>query len=124
VRYLLDSNICILLLGSEAPGIKSRLRECDEGDVGISAITLAEVALGSWNGKLPPPEILDAFTRDVPPLPFDAAAAACYARLPFKRRNFDRLIAAHAVSLGLTLVTNNEADFQDIPGLAVENWAS
>lgn len=58
----------------------------------------------------------------VPPLPFDRAAADVYAGLPFRRARYDRLIAAHALSLGLTLVTNNERDFQDIPGLRIENW--
>ena len=45
-----------------------------------------------------------------------------YCEIPFKRNRFDRLIAAHALSLGLTLVTNNEADFSDISGLGIENW--
>lgn len=58
----------------------------------------------------------------VNPLPFDKNAADIYTRLPFKRAAFDRLIAAHALSLDLTLVTNNESDFADVPGLRVENW--
>lgn len=59
----------------------------------------------------------------VPVLPFDAHAAEIYVRVPFKRARFHRLIAAHALSLGLTLITNNEADFIDLPALRVENWA-
>jgi tRNA(fMet)-specific endonuclease VapC len=55
-------------------------------------------------------------------LPFDEAAARAYARLPFKRGRFDRLLAAHALSLDLTVITNNERDFSDIAGLRVENW--
>ena len=43
-------------------------------------------------------------------------------KLPFKRARFDRLLAAHALSLGVTIITNNEADFADVPELAVENW--
>ncbi len=50
------------------------------------------------------------------------AAADAYARLPFKRRSFDRLIAAHAVAAGLTLITRNVADFADVPELVVEDW--
>lgn len=57
-----------------------------------------------------------------PVVPFDVAAARIYSRLPFKRGTFDRLIAAHALALGATLVTNNEADFTDIPDLRIENW--
>jgi tRNA(fMet)-specific endonuclease VapC len=65
----------------------------------------------------------------VPALPFDNEAAANYgiiraAVLDRKRDALDRLIAAHAVSLSLTLVTNNEADFKDYPGLSLENWVA
>ena len=62
------------------------------------------------------------FTK-VSVLAFDVAAAATFARLPLKRGSFDRLIAAHALSLGLTLVTDNERHFADVPGLSIENWA-
>jgi tRNA(fMet)-specific endonuclease VapC len=55
-------------------------------------------------------------------LPFDEAAAREYARLPFKRARFDRLLAAHALSIGATIITNNEADFADVPDLKIENW--
>jgi len=55
-------------------------------------------------------------------MPFDRDASLAYGGLPFRRGSFGRLIAAHALSLGLTLVTNNEADFADVPGLKVENW--
>lgn len=75
-------------------------------------------------GKAPGHALLSAFVELVPILPFDDRAAVAYASLPFRRARFDRLIAAHALSLGLTLVTNNEADFADIPGLRVENWAA
>ena len=56
-------------------------------------------------------------------LAFDAAAARVHAELPFLRGSSDRLIAAHALSLGLILVTNNERDFKDLSALKVENWA-
>jgi tRNA(fMet)-specific endonuclease VapC len=55
-------------------------------------------------------------------LPFDDAAARAYARMPFRRGRFDRLLAAHALSLDATVVTNNLSDFADIPGLKVEDW--
>lgn len=122
MKYLLDTNICILLLGGNVPRLRSRVEQCDEGELGMSAIVLAKLAFGSWHGKLPPMVTVDAFNRQVPVLPFDELAARLYARLPFKRGSFDRLIAAHALSLGLTLVTDNERDFADIPDLTVENW--
>lgn len=123
VKYMLDANICILLLGERAPPrLARRVLSCEEGELSTSAIVFAEVAWGSANGKLPPRDRLDRFVGDVTVLPFDAAAADRYATLPFRRGSFDRLIAAHALATGLTLVTNNEADFADIPGLAIENW--
>ena len=80
------------------------------------------VAYGTQIGKPPPPEVLEAFISAIPLLPFDEAAAREYARLPFKRARFDRLLAAHALSIGAIVVTNNEADFADVPGLKTENW--
>ena len=55
-------------------------------------------------------------------LDFDFKAAVAYAAIPFKRASYDRLIAAHALSHGLTVVTANVADFADVPGLLVEDW--
>lgn len=70
----------------------------------------------------PPPEVIAAFLKAIPVLEFGEAAAREYARLPFKRGKLHRLLAAHALSIGATVVTNNEADFADVPGLMVENW--
>ena len=67
-------------------------------------------------------EVLRAFVEEVPVLDFDHKAALAYAQLPFKRASFDRLIAAHAMSNELIVVTGNEKDFADVPGLKVENW--
>lgn len=122
-RYLIDSDLAIYSMGGEAGSpLNRRLAECYPGDVAISAISFAEVALGTWNGKPPRQDILDAFVRVIPIVAFDAAAAREYATLPFKRARFDRLLAAHALSIGATVVTNNAADFADVPGLTVENW--
>ena len=74
-------------------------------------------------GKPPTPEALAALVSVVPVLPFDDVAAKAYAKLPFKRARFDRLIGAHALSIGATVVTNNPGDFADVPGLKLENWA-
>lgn len=122
-HYLIDSDLAIYAMGGEADSVLNRrLASCYPGDVAISAISFAEVALGSWNGKSPRQEILDAFLRAIPLVAFDEAAAREYARLPFRRARFDRLLAAHALSIGATVITNNEADFADVPGLKTENW--
>ena len=99
-----------------------RLATLAPGDIAMSAISFSEVALGTQNQRPPPLEVLDAFVAAVPILPFDEAAARAYARLPFKRARFDRLLAAHALSIGAVIVTNNVADFADVPGLLVEDW--
>ncbi|WP_254912980.1 type II toxin-antitoxin system VapC family toxin [Novosphingobium sp. B 225] len=104
------------------PSLRERMIACEPGDIAISAISYAEVAYGTYVGKPPSEALLDAFVAVVPLVPFDQAAAEAYARLPFKRARFDRLLAAHALSIGATVVTNNEADFADVPGLKVENW--
>ncbi|MFM5949098.1 MAG: type II toxin-antitoxin system VapC family toxin [Novosphingobium sp.] len=122
-RFLIDSDLAIYSMGGAADSqLNQRLVECAPGDVAISAISFAEVALGTWNGKPPKQSVLDAFVRVIPIIEFDEAAAREYAKLPFKRARFDRLLAAHALSIGAVVVTNNEADFADVSGLAVENW--
>jgi tRNA(fMet)-specific endonuclease VapC len=125
MRYLLDSNILIkLALGTGGEALRARLAVCDEGDLVTSAVALAEVAYGSMNAKPPPLEQLRAFVEEVPVLDFDYKAALAYAALPFKRASFDRLIAAHALSHGLTVVTDNVKHFADVPALVVENWTA
>ena len=125
MRYLLDSNILIkLALGTGDEALRARLAVCDEGDLVTSAVALAEVAYGSMNAKPPPLEQLRAFVEEVPVLDFDYKAALAYAAFPFKRASFDRLIAAHALSHGLTVVTDNVKHFADVPALGVENWTA
>ena len=123
MKYLLDASIIIFALsGSATELLRQRMAACDEDDIVTSAIAFSEVARGSWNGKSPSLFVLDQFSQHVPVLPFDLLAAKYYADLPFKRASYDRLVAAHALSLDLTLVTNNDRDFDDVPGLLVEDW--
>lgn len=122
MKYLLDTNIIIALAMRGDASVIRHAAECDEGDLVTSAIALAEVAYGSARGDRPTLETLRSFVEEVPVLEFDYEAALAYAHLPFKRASFDRLIAAHALSRRLTIVTNNEQDFKDIVGLQVENW--
>lgn len=123
MKYLLDSNVIIALVMNDDEGVVRRAAECEAGDMVTSAIAYAEVVYGSVNSKPPAVEQLRAFVEEVPVLDFDFKAAQAYATLPFRRASYDRLIAAHALSHGLVVVTDNEADFADVPGLAVENWA-
>ncbi|HEV7342963.1 MAG TPA: type II toxin-antitoxin system VapC family toxin [Sphingopyxis sp.] len=122
IRYLIDANSAVYAMDDGHEVLTARIADHAPGEIAISTISYAEVAYGTYVGKPPPPEILEAFVAAIPLVPFDEAAAREYARLPFKRARFDRLLAAHALSLGVTVITNNEADFADVPGLTVENW--
>mgnify|MGYP003576929383 CR=1 FL=1 len=120
--FLLDANICIYLLAGISAEARRRVEACRPGEVVTSAIAYAEVMR-----KVPASDPVkvaqaEAIFSIVGVLSFDAAAARSYASIPFKRGTFDRLIAAHAMALDLTLVTNNEQDFADVPALKLENW--
>jgi tRNA(fMet)-specific endonuclease VapC len=122
VKYLFDSNIVIMTVLGIGEALQRRLAGCEDGDIVTSSIAYAEVAFGAVRGMPPAFEKLQAFVEEVPVLDFDYKAARAYATLPFKRASFDRLIAAHALSHGLIVVTDNETDFADVSGLVVENW--
>ena len=123
MKYLLDTNVIIALTMNNDSGVVARAGECDDGDMVTSAIAMAEVAFGSARAQPPGLDQLAAFVEEVPVLDFDYKAAVAYAAIPVKRASYDRLIAAHALSHGLTVVTANVADFADVPGLKLEDWS-
>jgi tRNA(fMet)-specific endonuclease VapC len=120
-QYLLDSNICIYLLSGSSSILTRRVADQAVGSLFISSITLAEIAVGFGNNVFDAPD-LNAMLAAIPVLDFGDGAARIFGTLPYRRSRFDRLIAAHALALDITLITNNEADFADIPGLTMENW--
>jgi tRNA(fMet)-specific endonuclease VapC len=128
VAYLIDTNIAIHARdGTEA--ILDKLVEHD-GEVLLSALSLAELQRGIYRdprSTVIRQDRLEVLLRGLPVLPFDAAAARAYGRIIAqcrwaRGRDYDRMIAAHAISSGSILVTNNVADFRDIPGLSIANW--
>ena len=132
-KYMLDTNICIYLMKHQPPEVRERFAQCFVGDVIISAVTLAELEFGiacaNTAVQEPNRSALESLLDDIKVAPFDAQAAKAYGpiRTAYKDRNrdaLDKLIASHAVALGVTLVTNNEADFVSYAGLRVENWIS
>lgn len=131
MRYMLDTNICIYLMRHHPPEVAERFAKLEYGDVMMSSITLAELRYGVEcrpESRTTAEAALLALLADVPVMAFDGDAATSYgivraAVRDRKRDALDRLIAAHAISLSVTLVTNNEADFRDYPGLVIENWA-
>lgn len=122
IRFLIDADSAIYAMSGDYEVMRERITSYQPGEIAISAISYAEIALGTYVGKPPAPDVLDAFVRVIPLVPFDEAAAGAYATLPFKRARFDRLLAAHALSIGATVITNNGGDYADVPGLSVENW--
>lgn len=131
-KYMLDTNICVYLMKHQPVEVRDRFDQCFVGEVVISAITLAELEYGvtcSGEAQLANRVQLDGFIEDVPVAPFEALAArACgparFGNCDLSRDALDKLIASHAVALGVTLVTNHECDFTAYPGLTVENWVN
>ena len=122
IRYLIDADSSIYAMVDAASPVNRRIGELEPGEIAISAISFSEIALGAQLQKPPPPEVIDAFIAAIPVIEFGEAAARVYAKLSFKRARFNRLLAAHALSIGAMVVTNNVSDFADVPGLVVENW--
>ncbi len=128
-RYMLDTNMCIYLMKSQPEEVARRFAQCYVGDVVMSAITYAELEYGVSVSANPERERgnLAELVKDIQVVSFDAAAGAAYGPVRLATRDsrkghLDKLIAAHAVSLNVTLVTNNPKDFARYPGVAAENW--
>jgi tRNA(fMet)-specific endonuclease VapC len=128
-RYMLDTNMCIYLMKNQPAEVAERFARCYAGDVVMSAITYAELEYGVAASANPQAEqaALAALIEDIPVAPFDAAAGAAYGPIRMatrdnKKNHLDKLIAAHAASLGVTVVINNAKDFARYPGVATENW--
>jgi tRNA(fMet)-specific endonuclease VapC len=132
--YLLDTNICIFLLNQRQgfERIVQRMNGLERRQVGLSAITVAELEFGVAASKRQRDNFkrLERFLVDFEVLPFDRDAAKPYGALRRVLQTqgtpigpLDFLIAAHALALKATLVTNNTGEFLRVPGLAVEDWS-
>jgi tRNA(fMet)-specific endonuclease VapC len=128
-RYMLDTNMCIYLIKNQPEEIAQRFAQCYVGDVVMSAITYAELEYGVAVSANPERERnnLADLVEDIPVAPFDGRAGVAYGPIRLatrdsKKDHLDKLIAAHAASLNVTVVTNNVKDFAKYPGVIVENW--
>lgn len=128
-RYMLDTNMCIYLMKNQPEEVAARFAQCRVGDVVMSAVTYAELQFGVSICAHPKREQanLTALIADIPVAPFGEHAARAYGPIRLATREkkqdaLDKLIAAHAVALGVTIVTNNVKDFAKYPGAVVENW--
>lgn len=130
VKYFLDTNTCIYIINNKPPHVAEVFGHHSIGDLGVSSITVSELAFGvAKSRRAGSREALETFLLDLISVPYDDAAAWQYGDLRATLQAAgtligpnDLLIAAHALSAGLPLVTNNVSEFERVPGLKVENW--
>ena len=129
---LLDTNICIYIRQERPDEVLRRFRKLRPGEAALSVITYGELLYGAAKSehRVAALEKLRELVRLLPALSLPESAAEAYgairARLESKGEmigNNDLWIAAHAMAVGLTLVTNNEREFRRVHGLKVRNWA-
>ena len=131
IKYLLDTNICIYIMNKRQVEIIEKFKQFEVGEIGVSTITVSELYYGigkSRNLKLNEQRV-EEFLSPLNVLSYDEDAAQVYGtiRIQMEKQGkpigpLDQLIAAHALSRGLILVTNNEKEFKRVKGLKVENW--
>ncbi|MBC7700357.1 type II toxin-antitoxin system VapC family toxin [Aquabacterium sp.] len=130
-RFLLDTNICIYTIKQMPPAVIEQLRQHAADTLAVSSITAAELYFGvAKSGSARNRLALSQFLSGLQIMPFDQQAAEVYGdvRAHLERAGtpigpLDTQIAAHALALGFTMVTNNTREFERVPGLKVENWA-
>lgn len=131
MRFMLDTDICIYVIRQRPPSVLERFLSCPVGDIGISVITLAELEYGASKSSRPAQnrDALEQFVRPLDVVTFDRSATIAYGKVRASLEekgqsigSMDLLIAAHALGLGVRLVTNNAREFKRIPGLRLENW--
>ena len=129
--YMLDTNICIYLINRRSNELLNRLRAFRTGEIGVSVVTVAELQYGvSKSGnKERNQAALEAFLLPLDIADFSFAATVVYGdiRAKLERQGqpigpLDTMIAAHALSLDVALVTNNIREFERVRGLRVEDW--
>lgn len=130
MRYLLDANILSALVHREPPDVSEYVRSVGQGNVCTSIIVAAELRFGvakKRSARLM--QRVEELLATIEVLPFEEPADTVYGeiRVQLEKRGRpiganDLFIAAHAVSLGCTLVSDNEREFSQVPGLRTENW--
>jgi tRNA(fMet)-specific endonuclease VapC len=128
---MLDTNICIALIRYKPLHLLNKVIKNPLGDIGISSITMAELAHGVEKSIMREQNLaaLNQFLLPLEIADFNQASALIYGKIrTYLERSsqgigpMDMLIAAHALSLGVTLVTNNTKEFARVPNLCVEDW--
>ena len=131
MNYLLDTNICVLLIRQKSQQVLSKLTSHSIVDIGVSAMTVAELQYGVQKSSqsIQNQYALDQFLLPLTIIPFDADDALIYGQVRARLEAqglpigaIDTLIAAQAVHYNLILVTNNVREFARVPNLVVEDW--
>lgn len=131
IRFLLDTNICIYIQRQRPGEVLARFQKLKPGDAAISVITWGELLYGAERSqqRKKAVEVLGEFKSLVPVLPMPENAGAAYGAIRATLEstgkligNNDLWIAAHAKAAGLAVITNNEKEFQRVPGLKILNW--
>lgn len=131
MKIMLDTNICIYIIKRQPAAVLKHFMEYQVGDICISAITLSELRYGVAKSthQEKNANALDEFIIPLEVVAFDEAAAHVYGEIRASLEKsgtpigaMDMLIAAHAISLGVPLVTNNTREFVRIPSLDVIDW--
>ncbi|HYE49565.1 MAG TPA: tRNA(fMet)-specific endonuclease VapC [Azospirillaceae bacterium] len=132
LRYMLDTNICIYLIKNRPPELRAKFNELS-GQICISSVVMGELIYGAEKSSRPASNIetVESFAARLEVLPFDVPAAGQFGQIRAELEragrpigSYDLMIAGHARSLGLVLVTNNMREFERVPGLRLENWAA
>jgi tRNA(fMet)-specific endonuclease VapC len=133
MKYLLDTNICIYIIRQKPATVLQKLATVNVGEIAVSAITVAELHYGAAKSQQPMRNqaALSQFLAPLVVAPFTEEVTAVYGNLRAHLEKsgapigaLDTLIAAHALALELTLVTNNQREFERVPDLQIENWAN
>jgi len=133
MKYLLDTDICIYLINHNPLHVRRHFQAQTLGDIGVSSITVAELQYGAQKSQYPERnrDALEQFLMPLVIADFDMQAAIVYGELRAVLEKagtpigaLDVLIAAHALSLDVTLVTNNIREFSRVPDLQIANWAA
>jgi tRNA(fMet)-specific endonuclease VapC len=132
IKLMLDTNMCIYIIKQKPKKVINNFKKLSFSEVGISSIVLSELEYGVVKSTKPTQNRL-ALTQFLAPLeilPYDDIAAFYYGKLRTHLQkmgtpigSLDMLIAAHTLSVGCSLVTNNVSEFQRVPRLKILNWA-
>jgi tRNA(fMet)-specific endonuclease VapC len=130
MRFMLDTNICIYAIKQRPPEVLAALRAQEVAGLGLSSVTVAELAFGvAKSGSARNQRALEQFLEPLEIADFDRSAALVYGRLRAALEAagtpigpLDTQIAAHALALGVILVSNNQREFARVPGLRLEDW--